>query len=68
MGKLTELKLRRFILMRKINSYDELNSLIMKHLKKGVYTNCFISKDEFEDEIKNGNLFYHSYHQQSFYG
>ena len=47
--------------MEKINNFDELNGLISKHLKKGVYTNCFISKEEFEEEIKNETLFYHEY-------
>lgn len=47
--------------MKRINDYNELNSLIMSQLRKGVFTNCFISKEEFERDIKNGNLFYDSY-------
>lgn len=47
--------------MVKINNFEELNKLISMHLKKGVYTNCFISKEEFEEEIKNETLFYHVY-------
>lgn len=47
--------------MKRINDYNELNALIMSQLRKGVLTNCFISKEEFERCIKNGNLFYDSY-------
>ena len=47
--------------MKKINNFEELNKLISAHLKKGVYTNCFISKEEFEQEIKSESLFYHIY-------
>jgi N-acetylglutamate synthase-like GNAT family acetyltransferase len=59
MVRLTELKLRRFILMIRIKEYDELNDLIMKHFKKGVYTNCFVSKDEFEFFIEKKCLYYY---------
>lgn len=47
--------------MIKITNYEELNMLITSQLKKGVYTNCFISKEEFLDEIKFESLFYHLY-------
>lgn len=47
--------------MKKINNFEELNKLISMHLKKGVFTNCFISKEEFYEEIKSEDLFYHEY-------
>lgn len=47
--------------MVKINNFEELNKLISMHLKRGVFTNCFISKEEYEEEIKNETLFYHAY-------
>lgn len=44
--------------MIKINSYEELSRLIFSYLKKGVVTNTFISKEDFEKEIKFGSLYY----------
>jgi len=47
--------------MKRVNNFEDLNKLISIHFKKGVYTNCFISKEEFESEIKNKTLFCHEY-------
>jgi len=42
-------------LMRRINSFEELSNLISNNFKKGVFTNCFIAKDEFEYYINKKN-------------
>ena len=44
--------------MKRIKKYEELSKLISVEFKKGVYTNCFISKDEFEKYINDKRLFY----------
>lgn len=44
--------------MKRIKSYEELASLISSQLKKGVYTNCFIGKEEFELYISKKRLYY----------
>lgn len=47
--------------MKKINNFDELNKLISMHFKKGVYTNCFVSKEELQEYINKKRLFYTRY-------
>lgn len=47
--------------MKRINNYDELNQLITSNFKKGVFTNCFIGKEEFEKYIQQNRLFYSLY-------
>ncbi len=46
--------------MKKITDYKELSPLIMKYYKRGVLTNCFLSKDDYIAEISEGRLFYKS--------
>ncbi len=45
------------ITMKKINSYGEISPLVMKYLKKGVITNCFVSPGAYMHEIAEGRLF-----------
>lgn len=47
--------------MRKIESYNELNTLIMKQFRRGMLTNSFLSRKEYESEIANGTLEFHEY-------
>ena len=47
--------------MKRIKKYDEISNLISAQLKKGMITNCFLSKDEFEYYIREKRLFYISY-------
>lgn len=47
--------------MKRINSFEELSNLISNNFKKGVLTNCFVAKDDFEYYINNKKLFYISY-------
>ena len=47
--------------MEQIANYQTLSFLIMKHLKKGVFTNFFMSKDEAEEYIKLNNLKFAEY-------
>ncbi len=42
--------------MKKITDYNELSALITAHFKRGVATNYFLSREQAEDDIKNGNL------------
>lgn len=44
--------------MENIINYERLSKLIFKHLKKGVFTNFFMSKEEAENHIKVGNFYY----------
>ena len=44
--------------MKKIIDYKELSPLIMKYYKRGVLTNCFLSKEDYIAEISEGRLFY----------
>lgn len=44
--------------IKKVESYQEISKLIFLNLKKDVITNNFISKEDFENEINQGNLYY----------
>lgn len=44
--------------MEKICDINQLNSLIMNYLKKGVITNNFISLDEYKLYLEEGSLYY----------
>ncbi len=44
--------------MEKICSINELNSLVLPYLKKGVITNCFFGAKDFEKFIAENSLFY----------
>lgn len=43
--------------MRKIESYDEINRLITSKMMRGVITNAFFSKEDYERAILRGELF-----------
>lgn len=44
--------------MKRIKKYEEISNLISTQLKKGMITNCFLSKGEFEYYIREKRLFY----------
>lgn len=49
---------RTKIIMKQIESYEELSKMIFSHLKKNVLTNAFQSKEAWLREIEEKNLFY----------
>lgn len=52
--------------MQRIESYEEISKLVFKNLKKDVITNTFLSKEDFENEIKYGNIYYISFNNGLF--
>ncbi len=44
--------------MNQIKDYIEFSFLVMKHLRKGVFTNCFLSKEEVLEYIELDNFKY----------
>ena len=46
--------------MTLLNSYEELSFLVMKHLRKGVFTNFFMGKEEAIEYINHKMMYYHS--------
>jgi len=43
--------------MKKVESYREVSDAVLRHFVRGAVTNCFLSKDDYEREIKDGTLF-----------
>ena len=52
--------------IKKVNSYEEISKLIFLNFKKDVITNNFISKEDFENEINQGKLYYISFEKGLF--
>lgn len=46
--------------MTLLNNYEELSFLVMKHLKKGVFTNFFMTKEEAIEYINQQMFYYYS--------
>lgn len=47
--------------MRQIEAYPELNAMIMRQFRRGMVTNSFLSKEEYESEIAHGTLVYQEF-------
>ena len=43
--------------MKKVNNYTEISEAVNRHFGRTIVTNCFISRETYDSEIKNGTLY-----------
>ena len=54
-------------MLEKVTDKNLLSKAIFKHIKKDVFTNCFLSSREFDEEIESGTLYVIEYQSNNLY-
>ena len=54
-------------MLEKVTDKNLLSKSIFKHIEKNVFTNCFLTSKEFDEEIESGTLFVKEYQSNNLY-